>query len=89
MSFEGYYQILCKEGHEGNEDVCDMNFSRWFCDYCGAGIGWSKLIDQTNEDGSFDCVELEQLTNYKKCTCSCGYVHSIGPPLTYKIPSSD
>lgn len=51
MSFEGYYQLLCKEGHKSSHDVY------WdapeTCEHCAAEFVWRNMVDQTN--GSY-CV---------------------------------
>jgi len=87
MSFDGYYQILCKNGHLHHADMFDYEY--WSCWYCKYGIVWSNLVDQTNTNGDEFVVKLEKLTTQKACTCSCGHIHTTGPPSTYKIPSSD
>jgi len=56
MSFEGYYQHLCKNGHYNTEDC-----NTWFPDddysmcHCGEPIVWFNLVDVTN--GSYEMVE--------------------------------
>lgn len=69
MSFEGYYQILCEQGHFSGCDCYDNpvfgrttmpqweeNFEEciiWKC-HCGANAAWWNLVNTTN--GSYcDC----------------------------------
>jgi hypothetical protein len=58
MSFEGYYQFLCKNGHSREEDAHQYFMSSpeedFVCDICEEGLAWIHLVDTTN--GSFcDC----------------------------------
>jgi hypothetical protein len=64
MSFEGYYQVLCRKGHYHTEDCYDHPLFAendryidptkpvWTCPDCGAAARWSNLVDVTN--GSYD-----------------------------------
>lgn len=84
MSFEGYFQRLCKNGHNCNCDgYCASDDDR--CDFCDAEIAWENLIDQTNDDGQKDVVELEVDVPAEICECSCGHRHQI-KPARHKIP---
>ena len=70
MSYEGYYQIICKQGHYHTCDCYDYpDFTSelsgqepWKCGICGASAAWYNSVDVTN--GSYcggwengDCVE--------------------------------
>ena len=47
MGFSGYYQVLCKNGHDmGGHDVYGKPCK--VCRYCGADIGWENMVDTTN-----------------------------------------
>lgn len=70
MSFEGYYQILCKNGHKHSCDCyehiiftkdqcCYAGEEVWTCS-CGAHAAWWNLVDQTN--GS-DCTAWDSEKN--------------------------
>ncbi len=62
MSFEGYYQILCKNKHLREADCYDLpNFNNagpiygdsdtdplWRCSYCNELAVWWNLVDITN-----------------------------------------
>ena len=94
MSYEGYVQYLCKNGHARTRDAYD-DFERgeYKCDACGAGLAWENHVDLTN--GSFDMdgktridgfVELEVDKPAEMCKCDkCGNEHII-KEATYKIP---
>ena len=52
MSFEEYFQILCKNGHYSSEDCYCFDETTWKCDVCDALADWINLVDLTN--GSWD-----------------------------------
>jgi hypothetical protein len=95
MSYEGYYQVICKNGHAENVDCYDFNKELHKCNVCGSAIVWSNLVNVTN--GSWDeegnridgFIELELDKGYKDkwCECSkCKNKHLISTP-TYRIPT--
>jgi hypothetical protein len=51
MSFEGYYQYLCKKGHETTQQA-EYTDENTHCPECGEKIVWSNLVDVTN--GSYE-----------------------------------
>lgn len=78
MSFEGYYQVLCKKGHLTNIDCYEEpilskelcppfieleDVKLWTC-YCGSEAAWWNLVDVTN--GSFDLDGTTRIDNYIK-----------------------
>jgi len=66
MSFEGYYQTLCENGHYDIEDCYMFSEGKSFeCSKCGSGIAWYNLVDTTNGDES-GYVKLEMVSQ-KKC----------------------
>ena len=86
MSFEGYFQLLCKNGHYDSEDVNMMDrVDKLNCKKCGRKIVWWNLVDQTN--GSFE--DNKRIDGYvelkvkKDIACDkCGTVLE----RIYKIP---
>lgn len=92
MSFEGYNQILCCNGHLAEVDVYFMDVKDWNCPHCEERATWWNIVDTTN--GSFD-DDGERIDGYvfpeekepaQKCRCSeCGHEH-ISKPATYLIP---
>lgn len=95
MSFEGFYQMLCENGHSMHEDVYGFDEpENKLCSICGKKVAWWNLVDTTN--GSWDddgkridgYVKLKQDEPEKTCTCpNCGNNHVV-KQQTYKIPKS-
>ena len=50
MSFEGFYQKLCKKGHYFEEDVYSIESK--VCPVCDSEIVFTNMVDITN--GSYD-----------------------------------
>jgi len=95
MSFEGYYQILCVNGHLGGIDCALFNEQLYKCQVCEEPVQWWNLCDMTN--GSWDddgrridgFIELEVLTPPVICHCDqCGDDH-IAQEATYKAPDEE
>jgi len=95
MSWEGYAQILCKNGHyhdiNADEDVNGEH--RWKCPFCGEVGVWWNIVNTTNgsyyDDGTRvdGYVELEIKDKPTICKCSsCGNEH-FSKIVTYKIPN--
>jgi len=93
MSFEGYYQILCENGHHRSEDVYMMpDEDKWRCDICGAKLVWTNTVDLTNgtwgpnEERIDGYIELEVKDPERMCVCEkCGNEH-VSEAATYHIP---
>jgi len=99
MSYEGYTQYLCPNGHYDTVDAYDdfhyfdeesQEDVRWKCRECGEGPAWWNMVNLTNgsyyEDERIDgYVDLELERDTPTCTCECGHVHATGPAV-YKIP---
>jgi hypothetical protein len=81
MSFEGYYQHLCKRGHRTVRDVYD-NFTQ-SC-WCRAEFVFSELVDTTNDDGNPTRLERIDGGYYTCSKCGSDRVAFIKP--IYKIP---
>lgn len=47
MSFEGYYELLCENGHFAKSYDIYGDFPDK-CDYCGAPFTHHHMVDQTN-----------------------------------------
>ena len=91
MSFEGYYQILCSNGHYETFDVYQNSPEYFECSTCGEKGAWYNLVDYTN--GSYDddgtradgYVYLKCLKEFN-CACEkCGIKHTYSPAI-YEIP---
>lgn len=95
MSYEGYEQYLCEDGHYSQVDCWDAE-DHSVC-HCGKPIVWWNGVDTTN--GSFDIdehgnetelridgyVELKEKSPVKTHRCVCGDVHIVAE-ATYHIP---
>jgi predicted RNA-binding Zn-ribbon protein involved in translation (DUF1610 family) len=88
MSYEGYTQYLCKDGHYWTID-CYYDDGPQKCPTCGEEAVWGNMVDETNgqyEDGERidGYVDLVQ-DKYQETTCPlCGHTHI--DVCTYKIP---
>jgi len=94
MSYEGYEQVLCENGHYFTFDCYDYwQEDKWVCPICGAKSAWSNMVDVTN--GSFEndaWGELIRIDGYvslkvkDECKCEC-----CGTVLErrYKIPTEE
>jgi len=76
MSFEGYYQVLCKRGHLSTPNVYNIpTITKYPCPFCGMPPAWINMVDTTN--GSFDdqgqpiggYVELKLLARRRCSKC--------------------
>lgn len=94
MSYEGYDQFLCEEGHYWTKDVWISDPVQELCPTCGKLPVWWNPVDLTN--GSFDVdeegkevqidnfVKLEQ-DRYEETICQhCGHAKVV--INTFKIP---
>lgn len=94
MSYDGYSQFLCKNGHYWTTDSLEL---RWLgiksypkCPICGKKPVWENMVNLTN--GSFDDngnridgkIELEVKQKISGVCSSCGKEHIC--EITYKIP---
>jgi hypothetical protein len=89
MSFEGYYQRLCKNGHYHIQDALTAMYcgDETVCSVCHEPFIWENLVDQTN--GSFDLDGVTQIDGYinleikKQTKCKeCGHTLEV----IYKVP---
>jgi hypothetical protein len=85
MSWEGYYQQLCKKGHYTSKSA-EYQEEDEQCRICGEKIVWVNTVDTTN--GSFD-DEGNQIDGYieleEKERKVCEHCKSI-LEILYKIP---
>lgn len=92
MSYEGYVEALCEDGHYYSWDcyddppkVCDAKIKDGSCQ---KSLVWWNPVDQTNGDGSeFEAkLELAEEAVYDTCpTCSHNNMIS---QVRYKIPTN-
>ena len=91
MSFEGYEEHLCQQGHLWCVDVYDWEHDHK-CPDCGGPAVWTNVVDQTNgidEDtgeGLGTKFEVLEPATYEKCD-KCGHSEQL-TPTRYKIPAA-
>lgn len=84
MSWEGYVQALCANGHEnrgnGYDNIPNCN--------CGAPIVFENTVDDTNCD-SYNWIDFDSLivTPAKVETCNFGHKH-VTEETVYRIPTN-
>ena len=84
MSFEGTYQILCRNGHQFAEDVYVFDEDMSVCPTCGEEPIWVNLIDETNGEGIVINLKVKEECEYCKCD-KCNDIH-IKKAQTYYVP---
>ena len=90
MSYEGYVERLCKNGHLRSFDCWEDN-EETKC-LCGEPFVFRHDVDQTNGDDPNDQgtmpfpFEVDRAATY--VTCNLGHKH-ITSETTYKIPKAD
>lgn len=86
MSYEGYVQCLCKNGHLYTVDAWEEDD---VCPSCKAPRAWSNGVDQTNgdEDGHIDMKHFLVKEAVVE-TCNMGHGH-ITSEAVYRVPSKD
>lgn len=82
MSFEGYYQLLCANGHLRGIDCYEYRGYGRSCT-CGARFVYEHLIDETNCDGP--PRDFDVATPAETARCSMGFDH-VTREVTYVIP---
>ncbi|KKM81994.1 hypothetical protein LCGC14_1324030 [marine sediment metagenome] len=85
MSYEGYSQHICANGHQFDND-CYADHNK--C-HCGADSVFCNMVDDTNyyQDGIIPDWEWKklELTPAKVEECNLGHKHLVEFP-TYKVP---
>lgn len=74
MSYEGYSQFLCKEGHYWEVDCYNMPFDKSLvgCPVCFTPAVWENMVDTTN--GSFEDSDYYDDESHKKQIRIDGYI---------------
>lgn len=91
MSYEGYSQVICKNGHLSSipEDY-GMNLNPK-C-HCGQKWAWWNHVNQTNCDDvgiiPDSVMDTFIVTPEKTETCSLGHAHIVSEAV-YRIPSEE
>ena len=86
MSFEGYIQRLCKNGHLQEIDVYDFESKDENCDECSSEWVWQNIVDRTNVEtvGHVE-LEIDQPDKYETICEHCGSQKLVAEK-TYKVP---
>lgn len=63
MSFEGYYQLRCKNRHYYTQDVYTYSHGDK-CSYCGGDIIDRNMVDETNFESDGYDPKFEEGCNY-------------------------
>ena len=87
MSFEGYYELLCANGHRGGTgcwDEVELN-GKDRCAACGEPWVFEHLVDTTNDEG--DPYPFVEVAPARTRLCDLGHYHII-EPARYAIPDS-
>lgn len=89
MSYEGYNEYLCPEGHRWNMDCESENLS---CPTCGQEQVWSNSVDNTNcyLDGAIPEEVWKQFEIEPEIeeTCNLGHKHVV-KSAKYRIPTDN
>jgi hypothetical protein len=92
MSYQGYEQNLCKNGHYSTADR--YMFSDHVCPICQGEIVWCNLVDETNPPGPQGEIPMEKLEQFiiksqviEVCH-TCQHSKEISPAI-YRIPSPE
>lgn len=76
MSYEGFTQILCKNGHYFEKDAYfdwdGGEHKTWKCPVCGVGLAWQNGVDQTNCCGTAGCSGGWRDKEHQR-ECTMGY----------------
>lgn len=95
MSFEGYNQCVCKNGHYFEEDAMMVRYDgSENCPDCGAEAAWVNCVDDTNCD-SYGKIPYEMLrekylakkAEVETCEC-CGHAEEVSPE-EFKVPTRE
>ena len=96
MSYEGYSQFVCAQGHAWDVDAMELMYGGdehlqpKMCPFCGSPAVWENSVDQTNgyeEDNPASIpAKLEVDRPAVVEVCNLGHTHTLTRE-TYKIPA--
>jgi len=66
MSFDGYFQLICENGHAYYEGLFGEEENA-LCPYCNKKCIWWNLVDSTNDCGKPITLELIKQRHCSKC----------------------
>lgn len=91
MSYEGYEQHICQNGHRFNTQCSYMlDEDKTMCPICEAPSVWCNGVDDTNCDeyGVIRDWSSLLLTEIESEVCNLGHTH-VTEHATYKVPSKE
>lgn len=81
MSYEGYVQALCVNGHYSTYDCYDFCSSHR-CFVCTAPLAWVNDVDQTNcEDEGYLDMAAFLIAPAEVQQCNLGHSHEVAPAI--------
>lgn len=95
MSYAGYYQNICSNGHKAEvSSEVEYGYSNTpKCKFCGEKIVFSNSVDQTNceewgiiLEEDWNKVFLLTPDEYQVCNLNCSHLIK---PATYRIPTKE
>lgn len=89
MSYEGYEQHICSDGHYFRTDAYATFYDEKVkCD-CGKPSIWCNGVDETNCEG-IGYIDMDQfiIKSAQYETCNLGHKHMTAK-ATYKVPSEE
>lgn len=97
MSFEGYKQILCINGHYDQCDVYEyFEPKQWRCKHCGAIVRWVNTVDLTNgsygeDPNTGESIRIDGYVELKvrQAAPTCDKCRHTTGPVVYHIPTDE
>ncbi len=94
MSYEGYDQCLCKNGHLSEFDCSASYYDEddRKCPNCGEEIVFTNSVDQTNGEYYGKILDLTwlhlQISPAKEEVCNLGHTH-VMEEARYRVPTKE
>lgn len=93
MSYEGYEQHICKNGHYFEVDAIYGYDAEVFCDYCRGPSAWMNGVDDTNGDnmGIIPIPLLREKFLIKDVVvqiCNLGHSHTMSEAV-FRVPTKE
>lgn len=90
MSYEGYVEVLCRNGHRRMFDCWDdYDTSEWRCS-CGEPSAWQRQVDVTNGTSPDEPWSMPYPFVTKReaetAVCNLGHTHVLRE-IEYEIPT--
>lgn len=89
MSYKGYVQMPCDNGHYWDEHERYDDLEAGECSVCGSRAVWQNMVDETNCD-SYGKIDMAPflVKAAEKQTCNLGHIHQVGDER-YRIPTHE